>query len=107
MIDIQGLYDSLLDASFRGVSFSIIDTRLDVGRRMQREMFPGLDTSLFQDLGAMDGPIRITGLISGDDFVAQARKLRLAFRTAGPGTLLHPWIDDSIVILQGPASISF
>ncbi len=108
MIDIQGLYSSLLDASFRGVTFAVIDTRQEVGRRVQRQLFPGLDTKSFQDLGALDGPIRVTGLISGDDYVRQGRLLHDAFRTAGPATLVLPWLDDPTqVILTEPASITF
>ena len=106
-IDIQGLYDSLLDASYRGITFYVIDTRQEVGRRIQRTLFPGKDGSNFQDLGVLDGPIRVTGLLSGDDYVAQAAKLRDAFRTAGNGHLVLPWIAPADVYLQGPASISF
>jgi hypothetical protein len=107
MIDIAALYDSLLDASFRGVTFSVIDCRDEVGRRVQSWLFPGRDERAWQDLGAFDGPLRIAGLISGDDYVQQANRLRAAFRTAGPATLILPWRDDLVVVLEKPASISF
>lgn len=105
--DIQGLYDSLLTASFRGVNFSIIDARHEVGRRCQRFLFPGTDQTVFQDYGALDGPIHITGLISGDDYTHQAWRLHTAFRTAGPATLVHPWLGGLKVVLAKPATISF
>lgn len=104
---IQGLYDSLLDASFRGVTFSIIDSRHEVGRRVQRFLFPGRDDTAFQDLGAHDGAIRITGLISGDSYIANAQALHTAFRAAGPATLVHPWLGEIVVVLESPATISF
>ena len=107
MIDIQGLYDSLLDASFRGVTFSVIDCKDEVGRRAQSWLFPGRDDRAWQDLGALDGPVKISGLISGDDYVHQGDRLRAAFRTAGPGTLVTPWRDDVQVVLEKPATISF
>ena len=107
MIDIQALYDSLLDASYRGVTFSVIDCRDEVGRRVQSWLFPGRDDRAWQDLGAHDGPIRITGLISGDDYVHQGELLRAAFRTAGAATLVLPWRNDLQVVLEKPAVISF
>jgi hypothetical protein len=105
---IEGLFDTLLTASFAGLPFFIIDSRHQVGRRVQRFFFPGRDDTEFQDLGALDGPIRITGLLAGDDYIAQAAALHMAFRTAGPQTLVHPWLGE-IQVLQGdsPPTISF
>lgn len=105
--DIQALYDSLLDASFRGVIFHVIDARHEVGRRVQRFLFPGSDLTVFQDYGALDGPLHIKGLISGDDYAHQAWRLHAAFRTPGPATLVHPWLGEIQVVLEKPASISF
>src|SRR5882757_9166886 len=101
-MDIIGLANSLLDATFRGIPFSILDSRHEVGRRLQRFLFPGRDESAFQDLGAADGSIRITGLISGDDYVHQAQRLHTAFRLPGPATLVHPWLGDLVVLLEKP-----
>lgn len=104
---IEGLFDTLLDASFAGIPFSIIDTRLAVGRRLQRFFFPGQDNPSYQDLGALDGPIHVTGLLAGDDYVAQALALRKAFRTAGPATLVNPWLGELQVVWERPPVISF
>lgn len=106
-MDINGLYDSLLDCSFRGVIFTIPDSRHEVGRRVQRFFFPGQDGVAFQDLGALDGPIRIKGLIVGNDYIHQGARLTGAFRTAGPGTLVHPWLGELQVVLIEPATVSF
>lgn len=101
------LLDSLFGASFRGVDFHIPDTREEVGRRVQRFWFPGRDDTVHQDLGAHEGPITVTGLIVGDDYVSRARALRAAFLEAGPGTLVHPWLGEIEVVLAQPATISF
>ncbi len=101
------IYNSLLDASWRGVTFSVIDARHEVGRRAMRFLFPGSDLTVFQDYGAFDGPIHIAGLISGDNYIYDAWKLHTAFRTAGPGTLVHPWLGEIEAVLAKPAKISF
>lgn len=104
---LSDLLDGLLTASFRGVEFDIPDVREEVGRRVQRFFFPGRDDTLHQDLGAFDGPINVTGVIVGDDYVQRAEALRAAFRTAGPGTLVHPWRGELLVVLAEPATITF
>lgn len=104
---LAGLLDALFTASFRGVPFAILDSREDTGRRWQRFFFPGSDASAWEDLGALDGPISINGLIIGDDYALAAEDLRQAFRAPGPGTLVHPWYGTLEVVLREPAQISF
>lgn len=101
------LFESLFGASFRGVDFHIPDTREEVGRRVQRFWFPGRDDTVHQDLGAYEGPISVSGLIIGDDYVSRARALRAAFLEPGPGTLVHPWLGEIEVVLAQPASLTF
>lgn len=102
-----GLLDDLFGASFRGVEFHMPDSRHETGRRVQRFFFPGLDQTVHEDLGAFDGGIQVTGLVIGDDYIAQARALDRAFRKAGPGLLVHPWLGEIEVVLAKPASITF
>ncbi len=101
------IYTTLVTASFRGVPYQTIDSSTEVGRRVQAFLFPGQDQRQFQDLGAMDGPIQVTGLVAGDDYVAQASALAAAFRTPGPGTLVDPWLGTIEVVLQAPPRITF
>jgi prophage DNA circulation protein len=98
-MDIQSLYSTLLTATFGGVPFYVVDTSQEVGRRVQRFLYPGLDDASFQDLGADDGPIALRGLLVGDDYIAQTRVLRGVFRSAGPYTLVHPWLGSFQVVL--------
>lgn len=98
-MDIASLYSTLLTASFGGVPFYVVDTAQEVGRRVQRFLYPGLDDASFQDLGADDGPISINGYLVGDDYIAQTRALQAVFRSAGPYTLVHPWLGSLQVVL--------
>ncbi|GGG31037.1 hypothetical protein GCM10010964_18720 [Caldovatus sediminis] len=101
------LLDGLFPASFRGVAFHMPDVRHEVGRRVVRFFFPGLDATVHEDLGALDGGIAVTGLLLGDDYVRRAEALAEAFRTPGPGTLVHPWLGELQVVLARPAQILF
>jgi prophage DNA circulation protein len=98
MVDIVGLYNTLLTATFAGVPFSVIDTSTEVGRRVQRFLFPGIDDASYQDLGADDGPISLRGLLVGQDYLAQMRLLQIVCRSPGPYTLNHPWLGSMQVI---------
>jgi hypothetical protein len=101
------LFEGLFGASFRGVDFHMPDVRAEVGRRVVRSFFPGLDTTQHEDLGAFDGGIAVTGLIIGEDYVRRARRMEAAFRAPGPATLVHPWLGEIEVVLARPATISF
>jgi prophage DNA circulation protein len=101
------LFDELFDAEFRGVPFHMPDVREETGRRTLRFLFPGRDDTWHEDMGALDGAIRVSGLIIGDDYIRRARRMREAFRTPGPGRLTHPWLGDLDVVLAEPAEISF
>ena len=98
MVDIVGLYDSLLNASYGGVQFYMLPADIEVGRRVQRFLFPGQDATSFQDLGAADGKISVQGFLIGEDYIAQSLALRAAFRKAGPATLVHPWLGTMQVV---------
>lgn len=92
MVDITGFYDSLLQASFGGVDFCVVDISQEIGRRVQRWLFPGLDTATYQDLGEDDGPISLRGLLYGVDYITQMKNLQAVFYKAGPYQLVHPWL---------------
>jgi prophage DNA circulation protein len=106
-MDIVGLYDSLMTASYAGIPFYVIDTSQDVGRRVQRFLFPGVDDPVFQDLGSDDGIIKVRGILVGDDFVQQGLALKAAFRQPGPATLIDPFNGSLKVVMAQPASVNF
>jgi prophage DNA circulation protein len=106
MIDIIGLYDSLLSASISGFPFEVLDTRQEFGRRIERFLFPGIDQPVFQDFGAQDNQISVTGMLIGDDYVQQAQNFRRVLQLPGPMTLVHPWLGNLQVILAGPSAVN-
>ncbi len=107
IFDRDDLLPGLLPASFRGVQFHMPDASTEAGRRVVVTLFPGIDAPAFDDLGQHAGPIWVTGILLGDDYVAQALALQAAFQAAGPGTLLHPWLGEMSVIVADPAQIRF
>lgn len=107
MIEATSLLPGLRPASFKGVTFWIEDVRQPVGRRVTGTYFPGTDIKVHDDFGIFDGPFRISGLVVGDDYVAQAEALRAAFQSPGPGTFVHPWLGPKQCVVFRPAEISF
>ncbi len=106
-MELSELFPGLFSASFRGVEFYMPNSRHEIGRRVQRWLFPGRDDTIDEDLGAYDGPIHISGLLLGEDYIAQATRLERALRAAGPGLLSHPWLGELAVVLAVPAQVSF
>ena len=103
----SSLLPGLRPVAWRGVSWWAIDASHTVGRRIHATLYPGLDLKTHDDVGPIDGPIRISGLIIGDDYVARAEALAAAFRAPGSGTLMHPWRGPIDCVLLRPAEISF
>jgi hypothetical protein len=101
------LLPGLRPAAWRGVTFWVIDASHTVGRRIHATLYPGLDLKTHDDVGPIDGPIRLSGLVIGDDYVAKAEALGRAFRAPGSGTLMHPWRGPIDCVLLRPAEISF
>lgn len=95
-----GLYaDLMMDATYGGFPFNIINTTTDDGRRIQRVLFPGQDRRAFFDGGQLDGEITFTGLLIGDDAVHQAERLRAVFQKPGVQTLDIPFFDVAIQVV--------
>lgn len=107
MIDIIGVYNSLLNASLGGVVINVIDSRHAEGRRVQKVLFPGIDQAAFIDTGQLDGPITMTCLLEGDDYTHQADRLKKVLTAKGPQTLVHPWLGTLQVILAKECEITF
>lgn len=99
MVDIVGFYNSLLQATFGGVPFNVVDTTEEAGRRIVRFLFPGVDEAEFQDLGTDEGPISLRGLLVGEDYIAQKKAMQAVFKKAGPYQLVHPWLGTLQVVL--------
>ncbi|GAB0119484.1 DNA circularization N-terminal domain-containing protein [Acidisoma sp. 7E03] len=100
--------DGLLQtAAYAGVTFDMLDVREEMGRRVVKFLFPHSDAADYQDLGALQGPMTVTGLIGGADYVIRAERMRAAFLAKGPTSLLHPWLGEIQVILMRPGEIRY
>ena len=106
-VELAGFASALLEASWNGIPFYMPDSRHETGRRVRRFFFPGQDQTAFQDLGAFDGPMHITGLMVGDRYAHYGRLIDAAMRQPGPGTLVHPWLGELQMVLVRPARIVF
>lgn len=96
-----------LVGSWRGLAMHIPDVSTPAGRRIVSIELPGTDVTLHEDLGLATGQIRVTALLAGDDYIEQARAMQAACETPGPGTLVHPWLGEMLVVLKDAADISF
>lgn len=94
--------------SWRGIPFHIPDVTSPAGRRLVAIHLPGTDVTIHEDLGRANRPIRVNGLVAGEDYIAQAAALQASFDTPGPGTLVHPWLGPVTAILSDEgADITF
>lgn len=99
--------DSLHPASFRGVPFQINGADFGVGRRVQVHEYPQRDMPWVEDLGRATREIALDAFLIGPDYIDQVNRLLSALETAGPGTLVHPWLGTMQVCLSAPARVRF
>ncbi|WP_166359281.1 DNA circularization protein [Pseudomonas akapageensis] len=84
--------DSLLPASFRGVSFVVDQAGVPVGRKGQLHEYPQRDDPYFEALGKQSQVHKLTAYVIGPDCFARRDKLLEALEAEGPGELVHPWL---------------
>lgn len=98
-------WNGLRPASFRGVSFDSFEQHTESGgRRLVRHEFPLRDIPYAEDLGRKAGQWQVEAFILRNrwaDYEAARDKLRDALNAAGPGTLIHPWLGQMQVCVDG------
>lgn len=99
--------DALHPASFRGVPFQINGADFGAGRRVQVHEYPQRDMPWVEDLGRATREISLEAFLIGADYIDQVNRLLSALETAGPGTLVHPWLGTMQVCLSAPARVRF
>lgn len=99
--------DTLHPASFRGVPFQINGADCGAGRRVQVHDYPQRDMPWVEDLGRATREIALDAFLIGADYIDQVNRLLAALETAGPGTLVHPWLGTMQVCLSAPARVRF
>ena len=86
-----GEWETLHDASFRNVSFYLVDNDGTSGRRAIPRAYPKKEVGWTEDNGAVLTQQQINGKLIGKDYQKQLEALLTALNTAGPGELVHPW----------------
>lgn len=96
----------LRPASFRGVPFFVKNAQSQFGRRVVVHEFPQRDQSLPEDMGKKDDAFTIEAVVIGPDYFKARDALIKALKEKGPGTLVHPFYGERIVVLTSPAQLS-
>lgn len=96
-------WENLHPASFRGVAFEVESHSESGGRRVELHEYPLRDTPYAEDLGKKAGKWQIEAfLVNGKSGYAERRdKLREALNASGPGTLIHPYLGELSVSVDG------
>ena len=96
-------WENLRPASFRGVAFEVESHSESGGRRIELHEYPLRDTPYAEDLGKKAGKWQIEAfLVNGKSGYAERRdKLREALNASGPGTLIHPYLGELSVSVDG------
>lgn len=96
-------WENLRPASFRGVAFEVESHSESGGRRVELHEYPLRDTPYAEDLGKKAGKWQIEAfLVNGKSGYAERRdKLREALNASGPGTLIHPYLGELPVSVDG------
>ncbi|WP_145507658.1 DNA circularization protein [Yersinia hibernica] len=82
--------DSMLDASFRGVKFDVINTRDSWSRDIAQHEYPYIDGADVQDMGRKARNIRLSALFWGDDYDSRLQSFIAELDKRGAGELIHP-----------------
>ena len=96
-------WENLRPASFRGVAFEVESHSESGGRRVELHEYPLRDTPYAEDLGKKAGKWQIEAfLVNGkSDYAERRDKLREALNASGPGTLIHPYLGELSVSVDG------
>lgn len=86
-----GKWEDLREASFRNVTFFLVENEGSSGRRAIPRAYPKKETGWTEDNGAVLTQQQINGKLVGKNFQKQLEALLKALNTAGPGELVHPW----------------
>lgn len=97
-------WENLRPASFRGVAFEVGSHSESGGRRVELHEYPLRDTPYAEDLGKKAGKWQIEAFLisrKNSGYVERRDKLREALNASGPGTLIHPYLGELSVSVEG------
>lgn len=81
---------SLLDASFRGVTFDVLDIDDAASHSTSVFEYPYLDGGEVEDLGTRPAQFSLNAIFYGEDYDTRLAKLLDALKVRGHGELIHP-----------------
>lgn len=87
----------LQPASWRGVRFAVLGSKIHRGRRTAVHQYPYRDEVWVEDLGRGLRSVSFRGFLIGDDVYIQRDAFSSACDVSGPGTLVHPSIGSLTV----------
>ncbi|WP_228723166.1 DNA circularization N-terminal domain-containing protein [Limnobaculum xujianqingii] len=87
----------MLDASFRGVRFDVIQTRDSVSRSVAVHEYPYQDGGDVEDLGRQPRNSRMTALFWGDTYEQQLQAFIVALDTYGSAELIHRFLVQCLI----------
>lgn len=98
---------NLRPASFRGVSFEVSKTVLNVGRRVQVFEYPQRDVPFVEDLGKAARRVTITAFTTGTDYISRMKKVISMLEKEGSGRYVDPWLGAMEVTPESVSSPTF
>lgn len=82
--------DTLLDASFKGVGFDVIDDALRGTHALAEHEYPFVQGADIEDTGVSAMDMSLTAVLWGDDYEGRLQSLLNVLRETGAGELIHP-----------------
>lgn len=91
---------TLRAASFRGVRFLVDGHEFESGRRGETHEYPQRDEPYAEDLGRRARRYELEAFLLGPNYTPARDDLIKALETAGPGTLVHPYLGTERVVVR-------
>ncbi len=82
--------DSLLDASFRGFVFDVLNEQYSGGHEVSRHAYPYKDGADVEDMGLQERRFDMTALLWGEDYEQRLQDFIKLLEQRGRGELVHP-----------------
>lgn len=92
-------------ASFKGAVFLIDSSSTTGGRKSVTHEYPQSDRRFVEDLGELRETYTMTGIIHGDNYVADRDNLIQQLKSEGSGELVHPFFG-SLTVFSKPYSLT-
>lgn len=99
--------EKLWPASFRGVTFSVTDSSLTIGRRVHVFEYPQRDKPFVEDLGKSAREITLTAVFAGPEYITGMNRLLEAMEQEGAGVLVHPMLGSMTVTPKATTKVTY